>query len=69
MGGTMSTIFTARNPDLVKSLSIMAAPIDFGAGKDESLVTFWSNPDYFDVDALVDAFGNVPPRSCKRASR
>ena len=30
------------------------------AGKDESLVTFWSNPDYFDVDALVDAFGNVP---------
>ena len=38
----------------------MAAPIDFAAGKDESLVTFWSNPDYFDVDALVDAFGNVP---------
>jgi polyhydroxyalkanoate synthase len=60
MGGTMSTIFTARNPDLVKSLTIMAAPIDFGAGKDESLVTFWANPDYFDVDALVDAFGNVP---------
>jgi polyhydroxyalkanoate synthase len=60
MGGTMSTIFTARNPDLVKTLTIMAAPIDFDAGKDESLVTFWSNPDYFDVDALVDAFGNVP---------
>ena len=60
MGGTMSTIFTARNPDIVKSLSIMAAPIDFGAGKEESLVTFWSNPDYFDVDSLVDAFGNVP---------
>jgi polyhydroxyalkanoate synthase len=38
----------------------MAAPIDFHVGKDESLVTFWSNPDYFDVDALVDAFGNVP---------
>ena len=60
MGGTMSTMFTARNPDIVKTLSIMAAPIDFAAGKDESLVTFWSNPDYFDVDALVDAFGNVP---------
>ena len=60
MGGTMSTIFTARNPDLVKTLTIMAAPIDFHVGKDESLVTFWSNPDYFDVDALVDAFGNVP---------
>jgi polyhydroxyalkanoate synthase len=60
MGGTMSTIFTARNPDIIKTLSIMAAPIDFGVGMDESLVTFWSNPDYFDVDALVDAFGNVP---------
>jgi polyhydroxyalkanoate synthase len=60
MGGTMSTIFTARNPDRVKTLTIMAAPIDFGVGKDQSLVTFWSNPDYFDVDALVDAFGNVP---------
>ncbi|HKM52289.1 MAG TPA: class III poly(R)-hydroxyalkanoic acid synthase subunit PhaC [Isosphaeraceae bacterium] len=60
MGGTMSVIFTARNPDIVKSLTIMAAPIDFGVGQDESLVQFWANPDYFDVDALVDAFGNVP---------
>jgi polyhydroxyalkanoate synthase len=60
MGGTMSAMFTARNPDLIKTLTIMAAPIDFGVGKDESLVTFWSNPDYFDVDALVDTFGNVP---------
>jgi len=60
MGGTMSVIFTARNPDIVKSLTIMAAPIDFSVGQDESLVQFWANPDYFDVDALVDAFGNVP---------
>jgi poly[(R)-3-hydroxyalkanoate] polymerase subunit PhaC len=60
MGGTMSTIFTALNPDLVKTLTIMAAPIDFGVGADQSLVTYWSNPDYFDIDALVDAFGNVP---------
>jgi polyhydroxyalkanoate synthase len=60
MGGTMSTIFTALNPDMVKTLTIMAAPIDFGAGEEESLVTFWSNKDNFDVDALVDAYGNVP---------
>ncbi|WP_165228609.1 class III poly(R)-hydroxyalkanoic acid synthase subunit PhaC [Aquisphaera insulae] len=60
MGGTMSTIFTARNPKLVKTLTTMAAPIDFAAGKDDTLVSFWSNPEYFDVDALVDAFGNVP---------
>ncbi|QEH35160.1 Poly-beta-hydroxybutyrate polymerase [Aquisphaera giovannonii] len=60
MGGTMSTIFAARNPDTVKTLTTMAAPIDFAAGADQTLVSFWSNPDYFDVDALVDAFGNVP---------
>jgi polyhydroxyalkanoate synthase len=60
MGGTMSTIFTARNSDLVKTLTIMAAPIDFDAGQAESLVTFWSKRDNFDVDSLVDAFGNVP---------
>jgi len=61
MGGTMSTIFTARYPEPVKTLSLMAAPIDFGVGGEQSLVQFWSKPEYFDVDALVDAFGNVPP--------
>src|SRR5262249_14828858 len=39
---------------------LMTAPIDFGAGADQSLVQFWSNPAYFDVDALIDAFGNCP---------
>lgn len=60
MGGTMSAVFTALNPEIIKTLTIMAAPIDFHVGGEDSLVTFWSNPDYFDVDALVDAFGNVP---------
>lgn len=60
MGGTMSTIFTARYPKLVRTLSLMAAPLDFSAGSDQSLVTHWANPEYFDVDALVDAFGNCP---------
>jgi polyhydroxyalkanoate synthase len=60
MGGTLSTIFTALNPEPVKTLSLMAAPLDFGVGGDQSLVTYWSNPEYFDVDALVDAFGNCP---------
>jgi polyhydroxyalkanoate synthase len=38
----------------------MAAPLDFGVGGEESLVQFWANPEYFDVDALIDAFGNCP---------
>ncbi|MFO0958871.1 MAG: class III poly(R)-hydroxyalkanoic acid synthase subunit PhaC [Isosphaeraceae bacterium] len=60
MGGTMSTIYTALYPDAVKTLTLMAAPIDFGVGQDQSLVTAWSDPKYFDVDALIDAFGNCP---------
>jgi polyhydroxyalkanoate synthase len=60
MGGTMSTIFAARNPELIKTLTLMTAPIDFGVGADQSLVQLWSSPDYFDVDALIDAFGNCP---------
>jgi polyhydroxyalkanoate synthase len=61
MGGTMSAIFTARYPELVKTLTLMTAPLDFSVGGDQSLVQYWSNPDYFDVDSLIDAFGNVPP--------
>jgi polyhydroxyalkanoate synthase len=60
MGGTMSTISTALQPEPIRTLTLMAAPIDFGVGGEESLVTFWSKPEYFDVDALVDAFGNCP---------
>jgi len=60
MGGTMSTIFTALYPEPVKTLTLMAAPVDFSLGGDESLVQLWSDPKYFDVDALIDAFGNCP---------
>jgi polyhydroxyalkanoate synthase subunit PhaC len=60
MGGTMSTIFTALYPEPVKTLTLMAAPLDFSGGSDESLVQLWSDPKYFDVDALIDAFGNCP---------
>ncbi|HEX8201103.1 MAG TPA: class III poly(R)-hydroxyalkanoic acid synthase subunit PhaC [Isosphaeraceae bacterium] len=60
MGGTMSAIFTTRYPELVKTLTLMTAPLDFSVGGDKSLVQFWSNPEYFDIDALVDAFGNIP---------
>jgi polyhydroxyalkanoate synthase len=61
MGGTMSAIFGARYPALTRTLTLMTAPIDFSAGGDQSLVQFWSDPNYFDVDALIDAYGNVPP--------
>jgi polyhydroxyalkanoate synthase len=59
MGGTLSTMYTALHPDKVKNFIAMAAPIYFET--DESLLHVWANPDYFDVDRVVDTFGNVPP--------
>jgi polyhydroxyalkanoate synthase len=58
MGGTMSTMFTALYPEMVRNLILMAAPIDFAG--DESLLHVWTQEKYFDVDRLVDAYGNCP---------
>jgi polyhydroxyalkanoate synthase subunit PhaC len=58
MGGTMSTMFTAIYPKLVRTLTLLAAPIDFAA--DQGLLKEWTKEEYFDVDRLVDAYGNCP---------
>jgi polyhydroxyalkanoate synthase len=58
MGGTMSALFTALEPAPIRTLTLLAAPIDFGGR--ESLLQVWSDPEWFDVDALVDVYGNCP---------
>jgi polyhydroxyalkanoate synthase len=58
MGGTMSTMYTALNPELIHTLSLMAAPIDFAG--DDSLLHVWTQEKYFDVDRFIDAYGNCP---------
>ena len=58
MGGTMAALFTALRPELVRSLTLLAAPIDF-LGHD-ALLNLWTDPRHFDVDAVVDAYGNCP---------
>jgi polyhydroxyalkanoate synthase len=60
MGGTMSTLFTALQPQRVRNLILMATPIGFGADDDDGLLNLWARRDYFDVDGLIDAFGNCP---------
>jgi polyhydroxyalkanoate synthase subunit PhaC len=59
MGGTMSSIFTALHPRLVKNLILLAAGIDFATR--DGLLNLWTDSRYFDVDAFIDAFGNCPP--------
>lgn len=58
MGGTMSAMYTALYPEQVKNLILMAAPIDFSG--EEGLLNLWTREEYFDVDGLIDAFGNCP---------
>jgi polyhydroxyalkanoate synthase len=58
MGGTMSTLFTSVYPERIKTLTLLAAPIDFSGH--ESLLHLWTDAEYFDIDAFIDAFGNCP---------
>jgi polyhydroxyalkanoate synthase len=58
MGGTMSSMYTALYPEQIRNLILMAAPIDFSG--DDGLLNLWTQEQYFDVDAFVDAFGNCP---------
>ncbi len=58
MGGAMSAMFSALHPEKVANLILMAAGIDFETR--EGLLNQWADPESFDVDAFVDAFGNCP---------
>jgi polyhydroxyalkanoate synthase len=58
MGGTIATLYTALNPRRVETLTLLAAPIDFGSPR--SLLNVWTKRKYFDVDAFIDANGNCP---------
>jgi polyhydroxyalkanoate synthase len=57
MGGTLAVIHAAVRPERVASLLVLAAPVRFS---DSGLLGDWTRSPQFDVDALVDATGNVP---------
>jgi polyhydroxyalkanoate synthase len=59
MGGTMAALHAALRPERIASLTLLAAPIDFGG--QETLLNLWTDPRNFDVDTMVDAYGNCPP--------
>jgi polyhydroxyalkanoate synthase len=58
MGGTMAVMYTALYPARVRNLILMAAPIDFGG--EQGLLNLWARAENFDVDKLIDAYGNCP---------
>lgn len=57
LGGTLTTIFAAARPEYIDSMALLAAPIDFHV---PGILEKWTRSPGFDVDALVDGFGNVP---------
>ena len=58
MGGTMSAMYTALHPQPVRNLILLATGIDYSTRK--GLLNMWADPEVFDVDAFVDAYGNCP---------
>jgi polyhydroxyalkanoate synthase len=57
MGGTMAAIFAALYPELVNSLVLLSAPINF---HDDGLLSQWSRKERLNVDLVVDTIGAMP---------
>lgn len=58
LGGTLVVAHAAVHPERVASIVALAAPVSF---HDEGLLSLWTRSASFDVGAVVDALGNVPP--------
>jgi len=61
MGGIFGLMYGAAFPDNgLKNLITVATPVNFeGMG----LIRHWADPRWFDVDRVVDSFGNIPPEA------
>jgi polyhydroxyalkanoate synthase len=57
LGGTLAAIHAAVRPEHIASLALIAAPVAFS---DDGQLSTWTRSPTFDIDALVEAFGNVP---------
>src|SRR5262245_16856407 len=59
MGGSMTAMYTALRPEKVKNLILMAAPVDWS--QRDALLSVWCDEKYFDVDRMIEVYGNAPP--------
>lgn len=63
MGGTLATCYLALEPQApVANLVNMAGPIDFSSA---GLFGLWLDKRFFDVDKVVDTFGELPVEMIK----
>ena len=57
-GGVLSLLYASLHPDgPLNALATFTTPVDFSEMK---MFSAWSDPRFFDVDRMVDTFGNVP---------
>jgi polyhydroxyalkanoate synthase len=60
IGAILTTVYAALRPDDgLRNLILLTAPLDF-SHKDEITFARWTDERYFDVDKVLQAFGNMP---------
>ena len=57
LGGTLAVIHAALEPKRVRTLTLVAAPVDF---HDDGLLSRWTRTRTLDTAAMVEGAGNVP---------
>lgn len=66
MGGTLALAYASLYPEGLRNVVVQATPVDFSAG---GVLADWTQARYFNVDAVVDAYGNVPSELLESAFR
>lgn len=60
IGAILTTIYAALRPeDGLRNLLLLTAPLDF-SNRDGVTFARWTDERYFNVDRILDAFGNMP---------
>lgn len=60
IGAILTTIYAALRPDDgLRNLLLLTAPLDF-SNRDGITFARWTDGRYFNVDRILDAFGNMP---------
>ena len=58
LGGVVATLHAARDEDRrIRNLVTMVAPANF---VDHGLLSWWARKEHFDIDKIVDTYGNMP---------
>ena len=66
-GGVLTLLYAAHHPEApLRSLTVMATPVDFGH---EGLWKALAGGEHLDVDAILDADGNVPASTIRQSFR